>query len=134
MRRSTIAVFLLVVPPSSALACDGEHKAGWFDVMPARSWELLEAGGEGNPREEMSSLWAIAAGTASLGLIAVSFRAYSRARDKDLMRALEPAALPLTVLPIDGTLRVDPGHEPGEPTRVIPESVGILSVVAAGAE
>ncbi len=79
MRRSTIVVFLLVLPPSSALACFDEHKAGWFNEMPTRSWELLGASHEGGQWEEISGLWAIAAGAASLALIAVSFRAYSRA-------------------------------------------------------
>jgi hypothetical protein len=138
MRRSPIVVLLLLLPPTSALACYDEHKAGWFMEMPARSWERLEAGSEGGQWEEMSSLWAVAAGTASLALIAVSFRAYSRARDKDLIPALEPAALPPMALlhdwPSDRTVRVDGGHEPGEPTRVAQEEVGILCGVAAGAD
>jgi hypothetical protein len=138
MRRSTIAVFLLLVPPSSALGCYDEHKVGWFNEMPIRSWELPEASPEGGRWEEMSGLWAIAAGTASLALMAVSFRAYSRARDKDVMPALEPAAPAPLALPHDWpggrTIRVDRGHESEEPTRVGQEAMCILCAVAAGAD
>jgi hypothetical protein len=135
MRRYTIAGFLLLLMPSTAVACYDEHQAGWFNEMPARSWERPEASREGSQGEEMSGLWVMAAGTASLALIAVSFRAYSRARGKELMHPLEPAEPPLA-LPFDGpsdrTLRVDPGHRPGEPTRVDSEEVGVLCAVATG--
>ncbi len=138
MRRSTIAVFSLLLMPSTALACYDEHKAGWFNEMPARSWERPGASREGSEWEEMSGLWGIAVGTAALALIGVSFRAFSRARDKERMQPVPmdtppPLALPFD-WPRDRTIRVNPGHQPGEPTRVVPAEVGILDAVATDAE
>jgi hypothetical protein len=137
MRRSTIAVFLLLVMPSTAQACFDEHKVGWFNEMPARSWERPGSSRERSQWEEMSGWWGLAAGAASLVLIAVSFRAYSRARGLERIHPLEPAAPPLA-LPFDWpgvrTLRIDPGHRPGSPIRSVPQEVGILGTVAAGAE
>jgi hypothetical protein len=138
MRRSTIAVLLLLLTPTSAAACYDEHKAEWFNEMPARSWERAGGSGEGSAWEEMSGLWGIAAGTASLALMAVSFRAYTRSRGRELLHPLAPAEMPPLALPFDWpsdrTIRVDSGHQPKTPTRVVPVEVGVLHTVAATAE
>ena len=138
MRRSMIAAFLLGVLPSTALGCFDEHKAGWFNEMPVNSWERPEASREGNAWEEISGVWVIAAGMTSLALIAVSFRAFSRAGEKDRKDPAEagasrPLALPAD-WPGDRTRRVDPAHQPGVPTRIVPDKVETLYAVAAGAE
>jgi hypothetical protein len=78
MRLSMIAVCLLVLSPRPVLGCI-EHEAqqtGWFHEMPS-SYARFTGGGAEAPG--MLSLWLFGAGSASVALVVVSFRAFSRA-------------------------------------------------------
>jgi hypothetical protein len=78
MRLATLAVCLLVFSPGPVLGCI-EHEAqqtGWFDEMPS-SYARFAGGGAEAPG--MSNLWLLGAGSASVLLVIVSFRAFSRA-------------------------------------------------------
>jgi hypothetical protein len=78
MRLSTIAVCLLVLCPWPAFGCI-EHEAqqtGWFHEMPS---SYARFAGDGAEASGMLGLWLLGAGSASVALIAVSFRAFSRA-------------------------------------------------------
>jgi hypothetical protein len=78
MRLSTIAVCLLALSPRPALGCI-EHDArqtGWFHELPSFSAGLAGGGAE---EPGIPGWWLLAAGLASIALVAVSFRAFSRA-------------------------------------------------------
>jgi hypothetical protein len=79
MRLATLAVCLLVFSPCPVLGCI-EHEAqqtGWFHEMPSSYYARFTGGGAEAPG--MSSLWLFGAGSASVALVVVSFRAFSRA-------------------------------------------------------
>jgi hypothetical protein len=89
MRLSTIAVCLLVLSPRPVLGCI-EHEAqqtGWFHEMPS---SYASFAGEGGEAPGMPDLWLFGAGSASVALIAVSFRAFSRAAGR---ATAQPAGL-----------------------------------------
>jgi hypothetical protein len=78
MRLATIAVCLLVVSPCPVFGCD-EHapqQTGWFHEMPS---SYPSFAGEGAQEPGMLGLWLLGAGSASVALVVVSFRAFSRA-------------------------------------------------------
>ena len=79
MRFSTIvAVCLLVLSPCRVLGCI-EHEAqqtGWFHEMPSLSYSSFAGGG--GEESAMSGVWVFGAGLASVALVVVSFRAFSR--------------------------------------------------------
>jgi hypothetical protein len=77
MRLSTIAVCLLLVSPSPVLACwkDAPEQTGWFQEIPSSYGDSAMGGA----RETMPG-WSLAgAGLASIALVMVSFRAFTRA-------------------------------------------------------
>jgi hypothetical protein len=77
MRFLKIAVCLLVVSPRPALGCI-EHEAGrtgWFHEM---RWSSAGLAGDGAEEPGLSGLWLLGVGLASVGLVVVSFLAYSR--------------------------------------------------------
>ncbi len=78
MRLSTIAVCLLVLSPCPALGCD-EHasqQTGWLHEVPSSYASFV---GEGAEASGMLGLWLLGVGSASVALVIVSFRAFSRA-------------------------------------------------------
>jgi hypothetical protein len=82
MRLSTIAVCLLLVSPPSALACwkDAPEQTGWFQEMPSSSqgtawWETAD----GAKWDGTFNALLMGVGLASITLVVVSFRAFSRA-------------------------------------------------------
>jgi hypothetical protein len=102
MRLSTIAVCLLVLSPCPAFGCI-EHEAqqtGWFHEMPS---SYASSAGKGAEASGMLGLWLLGAGSASVALVVVSFRAFSlaagRARvqpagfDEDQVRECESPGL-----------------------------------------
>ena len=117
MRRSTIAVFSLLLMPCSVLACYDEHKAGWFKEMPARSWEVPGASREGNPVggdvRPVGHRRRYGRPGLDRGLVPGLFPR----QDKDRMHPVPMATPPPLALPFDWprdrTIRVDPGHQPG---------------------
>jgi hypothetical protein len=89
MRLSTIAVCLLVLvlSPDPVFGCD-EHapqQTGWFHEMPS-SYPSLAGGDAEVPG--MPGFWLLGAGSASVALVVVSFRAFSRAAGR--VPILEP--------------------------------------------
>jgi hypothetical protein len=78
MRLSTIAVCLLVLSPCPVLGCDdyAPLQTAWFREMPSSHARFIW---EGEEESGMPGLWLLGAGSASVGLVIVSFRAFSRA-------------------------------------------------------
>jgi hypothetical protein len=130
MRRSTIAVCLLLMSPGPVFACD-EHatqQPGWLEERPRSAWELAQGTAEGMRWDEMLGAASLAAGSGAMFVMALSLRAASRAASRRRMHPLEPAApMPLAV-PFDRPTGlpacVDPGHERAEPSRIIREDAG----------
>jgi hypothetical protein len=80
MRFSMIAVcpLVLVLSPRPVLGCD-EHapqQTGWFHEMPS---SYPGFAGDGGGESRMPGVWLLGAGSASVALVLVSFRAFSRA-------------------------------------------------------
>jgi hypothetical protein len=121
MRLSTIVACLLLVSPSSALACY-EHGA---EATQKLSSPHRAVAAEGAEAEEASMLGVrlAGAGLASLALVVVAFRALSRAPGRGRARPveLEPATPAESSAPFDRPgdprIRIDQGHERPEPTR-----------------
>ena len=127
MRRSTIAVLILVLVPGSASACYDEHKAGWFEEMPAPSWQVPRVNAEETQQEQMVGIGIAGAGLASLALIAVSFRALARSnkRERERNDRFEPADPTPLALPFDWPIRIHEAHEPAGPNRIVREDASI---------
>jgi hypothetical protein len=81
MRLATIAVCLLVLSPRPVLGCiDHEaQRTGWFHEMRSSAASFA---GDGAGEPGMSGFWLLGAGSASVALVVVSFRAFSRAADR----------------------------------------------------
>jgi hypothetical protein len=88
MRRSMIAVCLLLGLPSSASACFDEHKnVEWLDEKtPSSSLEIAGTGAEGFPGEEALRVGGIAVGSASAALTAIWLPATLRRRRRRMNR------------------------------------------------
>jgi hypothetical protein len=87
MRLSTIAVCLLLMSPSPVLACwkDAPEQTGWFQEIPSSYGDSAMGGAW-----ETMPGWSLAgAGLASIALVLVSFRAFSRAAGRRPMPGLE---------------------------------------------
>jgi hypothetical protein len=121
MRRSTIAVCLLLGLPSPACACMDDHKNGeWLDEKtPSTSWQIARTIAEGYPGEESLQVCAIAVGSASTALTAIWLPAVLRARRRRRVKLVEldvpaPLVLPFDWLPAR-PIRVDQcDNRPGE--------------------
>src|SRR5262249_11042364 len=130
MRRSTIAVCLLLMSPFSVSACDDHagQRPGWLEARHRSAWELAQGTAEGMRWEEMLGVASLAAGSAALFLGAVWPRGASRAGGHGRMHPLEPAAPAPRAVPWDQPVglpvRVDQGHERSEPSRVTREDAG----------
>ncbi len=90
MRLSMIVVCLLLLSPTSVLACwkDAPEQTKWFQEMPSSSWEADGSRAEGTSGDGMLGPWLLGAGSASVALVGVSFRAFTRAAGR--MPILEP--------------------------------------------
>ena len=126
MRRSTLAVFLLLMLPMPAWACDGHAGVApwWFAERPRSAWELAQGRAEEMRWEEVLGAAGLAAGSGAMLLAAVSLRAASRGRKPPR----EPAAPTPLAVPFDRPaglpVRVDQGHERPGPRRVSREDAG----------
>jgi hypothetical protein len=87
MRLSMIAACLLLVSASPVLACieHGPEQTGWFQEMPSSSWETTWSRVERTWWYGMPGAWLFGAGSASVALVGVSFRAYTRAAGQAAM-------------------------------------------------
>ena len=93
MRLSTIAVCLLLVSPPSVLACF-EHtpeQTGWFQEVPSSSGEAAWMGVQEMWWDRTPGLWMFGTGSASVALVLVSFRAFTRAAGRGPMQPIRPA-------------------------------------------
>jgi hypothetical protein len=126
MRRSTLAVFLLLMSPVPVRACDGHAGVApeWFAERPRSAWELAQGRGEEMRWDELLGAAGLAAGSGAMLLVAVSLRAASRGRKP----RREPAAPTPLAVPFDRPaglpVRVDPGHEGPGPRRFTREDAG----------
>ena len=75
MRRSLIAVCLLLLSPSSARACYEDHKAGagWFDERPSQ-WSNYGIGAQAAQRDKLMDVAVFAGGSGVLILLGVFMR------------------------------------------------------------
>ena len=99
MRLSTIAVCLLLVSPPSVLACF-EHtpeQTGWFQEVPSSSGEAAWMGVQAMWWDRTPGLWMFGAGSASVALVLVSFRAFTRAAGPGSMQLIRPAENPTRI-------------------------------------
>jgi hypothetical protein len=96
MRRSTIAVCLLLLSPFPVSACDDHagQTPGWLEERPRSAWELAQGTAEGMRWEEMLGMAGLAAGSAAMLGVAVWLRAASRAggASRGRRRSWEPVA------------------------------------------
>ena len=126
MRRSTLAVCLLLISPVPVWACDGHAGVApwWFAERPRSAWELAQGRAEEMRWEEVLGAAGLAAGSGAMLLAAVSLRAASRGRKPPR----EPAAPTPLAVPFDRPaglpVRVDQGHERPGPRRVTREDAG----------
>ena len=81
MRPSTIVACLLLISPPSALACieHADEQTGWLHETPSAYRHFATAGAEAS---SMLGLSLLGAGSASLALVFVAFRALSRAQGR----------------------------------------------------
>jgi hypothetical protein len=139
MRRSPIAVCLLLLSPVPAWACDGHPVGapGWLEEKPRSAWDLARGTAEEVRWQEMLGVASLAAGSGAMVLVAVSLRAASRAASRGRMPPLEPATPAPLAVPVDQPtglpVRVDPGHERPEPSQITREDTGGQYPVAVAA-
>lgn len=124
MRVLMIVACLMLIPTPPALACFGEEvepAGGSLKMaMPHRAYA-----DEGAEASSVSGARIAGAGLAALALIAVVFRALGRASD----RARSVEAEPLR-WPIEGGIRLDPGHEWPEPRQAVEDEESLSGALA----
>jgi hypothetical protein len=87
MRLSMIAACLLLISVSPALACieHSPEQTGWLQEMPSSSWGGAWSRVERTWWDGMPGAWRLGIGSASVVLVGVSFRAYTRAAGQAAM-------------------------------------------------
>jgi hypothetical protein len=103
MRRSLIAVCLVLLAPLSVKACYEDHNpaAGWAeDKRPF--WSNYGIGAEGVQRDRLMDVSMFAGGSGVLILLGVSLRAFLLAARRDAVEMVESASLVPLALPTDG--------------------------------
>jgi hypothetical protein len=80
MKRSMIAVCLLVLTPGQAMGCIEDHNpgSGWFDSQPSE-WASLSASGQVPQRDRVQDVSLFALGLGATILVGVLFRAMCQA-------------------------------------------------------
>src|SRR5262249_47253557 len=123
---STLAVFLLLMLPMPAWACDGRAGVApwWFAERPRSAWELAQGRAEEMRWEEVLGAAGLAAGSGAMVLAAGALGAASRGRQPPPGPAARtPLAVPFD-RPAGLPVRVDQGHERPGPRRVTREDAG----------
>jgi hypothetical protein len=108
MKRSLIAVCLLLLSPSSVMACIEDHNtgAGWFDQQPS-GWTTYGTGAQALHRDRLLDVALFAGGLGAVILMGVAYRATCLAPRRAPMSPSQPGALVPLALPIDA-----PAFEP----------------------
>jgi hypothetical protein len=94
MRRSMIAVCLLLLSPSTVLACDEDHSpgAGWFDRQPP-VWSSYGTGAEALHRDRALDVALFAGGLGVVILAGVCYRAMRAAAGPAPAGRSQPATI-----------------------------------------
>jgi hypothetical protein len=108
MRRSMIAVCLVLVSPSPVLACIEDHNpgAGWFDQQPS-GWSSYGTGARALPRDGVMDVALLAGGLGVVILAGLSYRAMCLAPRRAQVSRSQPATIVPLALPMDA-----PAFEP----------------------
>ncbi len=115
MKRSMIAVCLLLLSPSRVIACFEDHNpgAGWVDQRPMR-WSIYGDAAESMGRDRLMDISLVAGVSGVVILLSVVVRAIVRtARHAAVSPAQAEEEIPLA-LPFDGP--------PCEPSLALPEA------------
>jgi hypothetical protein len=108
MKRSLIAVCLLLLSPSSVMACFEDHNtgAGWFDQQPS-GWTSYGSGAQAQHRDRLLDVALFAGGLGAVILMGVAYRATCLATRRARVSSPQPGAIVPLALPIDA-----PAFEP----------------------
>ena len=102
MKRSMIAVCLLLLSPDTVMACIEDHNpgAGWYDQQPS-GWSGYGAGAQALHRDRVQDVSLFAGGLGVTILVGVLFRAMCQASQKASPSDSQPDARFTFVLPVD---------------------------------
>jgi hypothetical protein len=108
MKRSMIAVCLMLLSPGTAMACIEDHNtgAGWFDQQPS-GWNSYSTGAQALHRDRLLDVAFFAGGLGALLLVGVSYRAMCPAVWRARVSPSRPAMFTPLALPVDS-----PASEP----------------------
>jgi hypothetical protein len=108
MKRSMIAVCLLLLSPGSVMACIEDHNtgAGWFDQQSSGSTSY-GTGAQALHRDRLLDVALLAGGMGAVILVGLSYVAMCRAPQHAAVSRSQPAAAVPLALPIDS-----PAFEP----------------------
>jgi hypothetical protein len=123
MRRSTIAVCLLLLSPTSVSACIDELpvQGEWFYKEPSSRSDYNPLA-ESMERDDTTMVVSVIAGGVGVAILpGLSFRAAWRSRTRGALVAPEGARPVPLALPFDRpdglTIRIDQGHDESSPAR-----------------
>jgi hypothetical protein len=102
MKRSLIAVCLLLLSANSVMACVEEHNtgAGWFDQQPS-GWASYGTGAQTMHRDRLLDVALFTGGLGALILVGVAARAVCRAPGRAEVNPSQPATIVPLALPMD---------------------------------
>ena len=102
MKRSMIAVCLLLLSPSTVMACIEDHNtgAGWFDQQPS-GWTSYGTGAAALHRDRLLDVALFAGGLAGVILMGVAYRAICGAPRRAHASSSQPGGIVPLALPID---------------------------------
>ncbi len=101
MKRSMIAVCLLVCSPSTVMACSEDHNAGWFDQQTLR-WTGSGSGGQATQSDRVMVLSLMAGASGVLMLLGSVAWAAMRAGTQTADSPSAPEVDVPLALPFDG--------------------------------
>jgi hypothetical protein len=101
MKRSMIAVCLLLCSPSTVMACSEDHNAGWFDQQTLR-WSGYGSGGEATQSDRVLVLSLMAGASGVLMLLGSVACAAMRAGGQTADFPSAPEVEVPLALPFDG--------------------------------
>jgi hypothetical protein len=108
MKRSMIAVCLLLLSPGTVMACIEDHNtgAGWFDQQPS-GWTSYVTGAQALHRDRLLDVAFFAGGLGAVILVGVSYRAMCLVPRRAQVSPSQPATVVPLALPMDA-----PAFEP----------------------